>query len=426
MKIKSSVLSDLLKVLSGNIVAHGLGFIVIMIMSRGLGPEKYGVYAIFISIYDFLRQFADLGISTAYVKLCSQKITNNESVKDIFITAMLSKVIISIALIVTSFFCSSWISIYFFGNDIYSDLIVLITISVLFSQIFNVMVIHLQALQKFKLYSYLNISNQVIRLITIVALASYFTFDRIENFVIGFVFSYTLICIMVGVKYFRYFFKADRGRFSLTELKKIYQMGFWVFLSGIAVVLTLRLDVWMLKKMSNNLEVGYYSVAMQLAMVFPLLTMSIQSTLLPKVGEYLKKNTIREYIFKILSFSKYVFVVFVILLWLSPDIIEMIFSNRFKDSVYSFRILLSAVIIGIFLNPISLVFYCMDKAHYLTVLNWLQLLFNIILNLFLIPLYGAPGASLSTLIVRIVGIVFILGALKNLSRRGFGKFNEES
>lgn len=410
--MKSKLLKDLLKVLSGNIMAQGLGFILVMLMTRGLGPEKYGVYVVFITIYDFLRQFADFGISTSYVKLCSDRINKNKNLKSLFFSTLVSKIFLSLLLSILILLLSEDISIYFFDSLRYTNLIRIIGSSVVFTQIFNVFVTHLQSIQKFKYYSLANISNQLIRLIVMIIISYFFSFQDIEKFVVGYVSSFGILFLFCIVFLGRKMHDLIKAKFSFQVIKDIYSMGFWVFLSGLAVILMMRLDMLMLNRLSSDIQVGYYSVALQLALIFPLLTNSIQATLMPKVGEYLQEHSIRDYVNRILSYTKFLFLILIFILFTSPLIVKIIFSLQYSNSIPVFQILIISVFFGIFINPISLIFYHKNKAKNLTLMNWIQLGLNFAFNFLLIPKYGAVGAAITTLVVRVFGSLFILIALK--------------
>ncbi len=160
--------------------------------------------------------------------------------------------------------------------------------------------------------------------------------------------------------------------------------------------------------MSTPSEVGYYSVAMNLAMIFPLIAVSLVATLLPKMEQFLKERSMREYIFVVLSKTKYVVLIFILLELIAPFIIKLIFGNIFSHSVKIFQILAFGMLIIVLTNPISILIYYINKARVATVINWIQLPINYIGNLILIPIFGASGAALSTVIVYMVGSVSIL------------------
>ena len=78
-KIKSKTLQDLLKVLSGNIVAQGIGFLNIIIISRDLGPEQYGIFSLLLAIFTVATQVSDFGVSTSYVKYVRENLLRRNS-----------------------------------------------------------------------------------------------------------------------------------------------------------------------------------------------------------------------------------------------------------------------------------------------------------------------------------------------------------
>jgi len=403
-KIKSKTLQDLLKVLSGNIVSQGIGFLSIVIISRDLGPEQYGVFSLFIAIFTISIQIADFGVSTSYIKYVSE---NLQKAKEIFQTVVLSKLVLSLAIIFILFFLSSLISLYFFGTSEYAHVIEFISLSVFFHVFFGVVVSHFQAIQKIKVFTLLNISHQFLKFISILFIAVMFNHqNHLEGFVLSYAYMvvFILFAILVGnVK------KLNQIKaFHFYHFAAIYKLGFWIFLSSLATVVMMRLDMMMLQKMSNANEVGFYSVAMNLALIFPLITTSLVTTLLPKLDLFLKEKSIKEYIFKILSNIKYIIGILLFLEIISPLLIRLLFGNDYIESVLVFQILIVAFAFGILINPISLVMYSIDKAYLLTLLNWIQLPLNYVGNLLLIPLMQAEGAAISTTFLKLFGGIYIL------------------
>lgn len=60
LSIHSQTVRDIVKVLSGNIVAQGLAFLGTVLVSRDLGPASYGEFALMIAVFTFFTQLADL------------------------------------------------------------------------------------------------------------------------------------------------------------------------------------------------------------------------------------------------------------------------------------------------------------------------------------------------------------------------------
>lgn len=403
-KIKSKTLQDLLKVLSGNVVAQGIGFLTIIIVSRDLGPEQYGIFSLLLAIFTVATQVSDFGVSTSYVKYVSE---NLSKVKEIFVTVILSKVVLSFVVISTLYFSSGLISDFFFESREYQGLIKIIALAIIFHAFFAVIVSHFQAVQNFKFFAYLKIAHNFLKLISVIIIAFAFSQEKhLEYFILTYAFVVVTLILAISLKNYRLFRYIKQ--FDFNYFIQIYKLGFWVFLSSLAVMVIMRLDIMMLQKMSTSLETGYYSVAMNLAMIFPLITASIVTTLLPKMDEFLKNHTVKEYIIKVLSKTKYVIAILIVMELLSPFVIKLLFGEQYIESISVFQILLVAFTFGVIINPISLVMYSINKAYLLTVMNWVQLPLNYFVNIWLIPLYQADGAAISTVGLRVLGGIYII------------------
>ena len=403
-KIKSKTLQDLLKVLSGNIVAQGIGFLAIIIISRDLGPEQYGIFSLLLAIFTVSIQVSDFGVSTSYVKYVSE---NLSKAKEIFVTVILSKVILSLLVISTLYFSSGLISDFFFESIEYQRLIKIIAIAILFHAFFSVIVSHFQAVQDFKVFVYLNIAHHFLKLFSVIIITFAFSQEKhLEYFLFTYAFAVVALILAISLKNYRLLKYIKQ--FDFNYFIQIYKLGFWVFLSSLAVMVIMRLDIMMLQKMSSSLEVGYYSVAMNLAMIFPLITASLVTTLLPKMDDFLKNHTVKEYVKRVLAKTKYVIAVLIIMELLSPFVIKLLFGEQYGESISVFQILLVAFTFGVIVNPISLVMYSINKAYLLTIMNWVQLPLNYFGNLLLIPIWEADGAALSTVFLNLAGSLFIV------------------
>ena len=404
MKIKSKTLQDLLKVLSGNIVAQGIGFLTLIFLSRDLGVEEYGVFSLLLAIFTISIQISNFGISTSYVKYLSEK---RDYSKEVFFTLLLGKLFFSFCILLAVFLLSSEISLFFFDSLEYVKSIQLIAFATLFHSIYTLVISHFQAKQEFKTYAYINIFHNFLKFVSIVIISFSFSQElHISYFLNAYIFAVTVVLFtLLALNYRRIFVKHS---FNMVHFIEVSKLGFWIFLSSLATMIIMRLDIMMLQKMSTSLEVGYYSVAMNVAMIFPLITTSLTTTLLPKIDDYLKNNSIKKYISTIFSKAKYLLIVLVALELLSSFIIVGLFGEAYKESASIFNILIVAFTFGIIINPISLVIYTLNRAYVLTLLNWIQLPLNYFGNMLLIPLMQAEGAAISTVLLRVFGGFYIL------------------
>ena len=194
-KIKSKTLRDLLKVLSGNIVAQGLGFLTIILISRDLGAEQYGVFSLLLAIFTISIQVSDFGISTSYVKYVSE---NLSKAKEIFFTIVVSKIVLSFIVALSLYFLSEYISVFFFESNIYAKLIELISVAILFHSIYGVMVANYQAKQHFKQFAFMNIFHNLLKILAVVFISfSFIQNEHLEYFIYAYSFSVVFILLFL-------------------------------------------------------------------------------------------------------------------------------------------------------------------------------------------------------------------------------------
>lgn len=406
---RSFLVKAISKVFAGNFFAQFLGFLITIYVSRDLGPENFGAYSLFLSLYFIISQIADFGLSTSYIKYGSDIYEkNNDNYNKLFCSVFWFRIIISIIIILITCIFSDFISYYIFQSAVYNKLIIATAISVILSSVYNHIVAHYTVLRKFNKYFIYNVINQFIKLVGVLYISIFVPQNiSLEYYVYNYFYSIGIVILLLALV------KRPRLNISgfkeqLTYLKKTFEMGFWVLLSSLATVVILRLDMFMLQMLSSMEDVGYYSLGMQLARVFPLLSSSVTTTLLPQLNEYIGKNSLRKYVLKVFSCVKYLVVIILLVEVTAPFFIQLVFGAKYHNSITVFQILIIAYSIGLIINPISMIFYHFKKVKLLTVMNWLELPIAFLGNLYFIPLYGANGAAISYTIVSAFAAIFLL------------------
>lgn len=400
---QSGTARDLLRVLSGNVMAQGVAFLAVILVSRELGPASYGEFALLIAIFTFITQLSDFGTSTSYVTYLS---THRDARARVLGTVLVFKLLAGLLLAALLWLLASPISVYFFGRDTFASYLQLAAPALLFHTMLATLVAHCQALEQFSAYNLLNIAHHATRCLSILAvllLAGHS--DRFSLFVYIYFFAAGGVAV-AAITRFDIIVALD-----WPVIRSIYRLGFWIFLSSIAVLVQMRIDMVMLKKLAGAEQVGLYSVASNVAMALPLVTMSLTATLMPKMAALLEGGTIRDFVGRVLRHTKYVLGVSVLLQLLSPLLIYGVFGSAYAGSVPVLVVLVLSYMFGVIVNPISLIYYQIGKSFMLTAVNWGQLLIGYVCNLLLIPSLGATGAALSSLTLHIFSSSVIVGYL---------------
>lgn len=400
---RSGIVADVLKVLTGNIVAQGFAFLATVLVSRDLGPASYGNFALIVAIFTCITQLSDFGTSTSYVRfLARNKWAEAEALGSMVLFKLLTASVLAVLIWVSA----PMVSMYFFGNSRYTDLFHLTAVALVFHSLLTTMIAHLQGMERFRNYSLLSISHHGLRFVTTIVIA--LSASKASHFN-DFLYAYFFVAAgLVTVLLSRW---KMRLVLNWAYIKEIYTLGFWIFLSSIAVIVQMRIDVLMLQKLGTPVQTGLYSAASNVAMIFPLVTMSITATLMPKMDSFLRDHSVRQFIAKAGQLTKYVLVCCVVFEIASPLVIRILFGEAYRDAVPVFGILLVSYMFGIVINPISLIYYQVNRAHVLTLVNWGQLAIGYACNLLLIPAYGAVGAGISSVLLHIFSSAVIVGYL---------------
>lgn len=369
----------------------GLGFIVLIWITRYLGPERFGLLSYSQSLVSIVLAFASLGLDSVVIR----ELVKNNAKRDILLgTAFYLKLFASFTailfIIILNEFC--------LAQDESKILINIISFSIIFNS-FNVIDMYFQShvLSKYVVYSN-SISFLISSIVKIFLI--YNEFDLIY-----FAYSLVLDSFMVAIGYL-YIYKLKNIKVVLWKYDKQLARNFlrsaWplVFVAVSAFVYT-RIDQIMIKYMIDAEAVGNYAAAVKVSELFYFIPAIIVSSIFPKVIE--AKQASEENYLKLLE-KLYRLVVWIAI----PIAICMsLFSSIIIDILYGEQYskadeVLALLSWGIVLTAIGSVFVKMlyaenfeKKYLYKSIFG---MLINIFLNYILLPIYGIMGAAIATLI----------------------------
>lgn len=184
----------------------------------------------------------------------------------------------------------------------------------------------------------------------------------------------------------------------------------WILLSSMIVALLSRIDVLMLKKLSSDLETGYYGFASNIALAYPIIGASISTVLLPKISVTRRRIDMVSTARRLAMFAPVACLATVALIVLGHLLIPLFKDGEYRESVAVLDLLAVGFTLAVIINPLS--FFCLsfERAQWLTYLNVGQLLINLALNWLLIPHFGAVAAAGATLATQIFGFICVLSA----------------
>ncbi len=171
-------------------------------------------------------------------------------------------------------------------------------------------------------------------------------------------------------------------------------------LSAVAVGVYHRIDQVMLHKMTGDVTLGPYVVAVQMAELFSALPVALMSSLFPILSRTAhQEEQFRHYLGVSYRFlMAVVFFVCAILIPVAAPLVNLFYGKEFQSSAGLLIVLIWSEVPIFFGVALTSALLARNLQRYLPLSTVIGAGMNILLNLILIPRYGALGASWATVV----------------------------
>lgn len=254
-------------------------------------------------------------------------------------------------------------------------------------------------------FGYITLRSLIVRTISVICL---FLFVRQKDDLV----IYVILNILGGVgadvwNYVKMLKAGIRPRFTVFGVKVHLRPLFILFVSYVAISIYTILDSVMLGFMTDYSEVGYYNNAIHLSKTILMGVTSLSLVALTRVSYYMRSKdykNINQLMDK--SFSIVTFLAFPLafgLMCIAPTFVPLFFGEKFVGSIIPLMILSTLIVFIGYSNLTGiqiLIGMGFDKAFLYSVST--GTIANIVLNCLLIPVWGAIGASVASVVAEML------------------------
>lgn len=168
-------------------------------------------------------------------------------------------------------------------------------------------------------------------------------------------------------------------------------LGYWIFGS---------LDRWMLSELSDNTEVGLYSIAFRFATIIIFINTAFGQAWAPSAMKmYADRADYREIFSRVLSYLFFgLTVIGVIISLFGLEILKLTTPPSYWPASTILSIIGMGMVVSGTQQITALGIFFAKKTYLIPFAAWITALFNFILNWILIPKVGALGAAITTLL----------------------------
>jgi len=401
------------------------GINVLFLYTHFLAEDYYGLITFLLSTATIFLPFLIFGMHNTVIKFYSSYKTKEE--KDAFLTTslFLPLLVVLPSTIIGVFFyeqISNWLSS---TNPLIKNYTYLIFLVALFMGYFELF----YAWSKVQLQSVFGnfIKEVFARLVTSILLVLvYLKILSNEQFIFAVVITYG-VRMLIMFFYALYLYQPQLIIRKLANLKEIIHYSYYIILAGSAGFILLEIDKFMIPQIQEGLEkVAFYSVGIYIASVVGIPARAMQQIATPITAKAINNNKFEEVkdIYKSSSVNQLLAggLLFLLINLNVVDLYAIIGKPEYATGVLIVLMISIAKLVELAMGTNIAI---LSNSKFYSVYFYLSLAMAIsviVLNKWLITLFGNNGAALSTLIVVVVFVVIrILYVKRKLKMQPFSK-----
>ena len=403
---KNKVVKNAGWIIGGKVANKLLAFVVGIFAARYLGPSNYGLINYAAAYAAFFASLCTLGINSVIVKnFVDHPDQQGETIGTTLLLRAISSLLSALAII-------GIVSVVDRGERLTIVVVALYSIGLIF-QVFDTLNYWFQARLQSK-YSAIAelVSYAAMSVYKIILLA---LGKSVEWFAVASALDYIVLAAFLLIAYFKN--GGTRFRYSLEKAKELLQSSGSFIIAGLMVSIYACTDKLMLKQMLGADAVGHYSLASTVSVSWAFILSAIIDSLYPEIVQSFQKDRLRyerknRQLYAIVFYVS-LFVSAMICLVAKPFIL-ILYGENYLPAVGPLRIVVwytAFSYLGVARNAWMV---CENRQKYLKYLYVSAAALNVVLNLALIPSWGASGAAAASLITQASTTVILPAIIRPL------------
>lgn len=378
----------------GSILGKAVGFFMIPIYTHYLTPLDYGVFELLDLTVTILGILVGMGIGSAILRFYYYYELQEDKYEVISTALIIITLVVSIS-VALCILAASEISSFVFGSIQYSYFLQLVLISFFFTTIATIPESFLRAEQKSTIYTSITVGTLILNL----SLNIYFIVV-LKIGLLGILYASVLMRFLNMVVNLSVCIPKIKFRVSLVKLKEMLKFGIPLMPANFGLFILNFADRFILKHFSNLEDVGLYSLGYKFAFMISLLIISPFTMIWQaQMFEISKKRNAKEIFSRFLTYFSLVVITaaFVLSIFIK-DIISLIAPPNFNSAYKVVPIISLGYVFYGFYYFFQVGILLEKKTKFLGFAVLFSALSNIILNILLIPIFGAMGAGIAALL----------------------------
>ncbi|TLD41830.1 MAG: Membrane protein [Candidatus Jettenia ecosi] len=408
--IASDFIRKVMETFATQVLQVCISLLTTVLVARALGPEGRGLYAVASAISAMGVQFGNLGLhaSNTYYVAKNRELLPSLLGNTIAVSFVFGSFVIGLIWLIFSLWPTA--------QPVHGLLLIMALAWIPFGLAYMLMQNLLLGIHKVRAFNISEIVTKIlgITLIGLIVMSGNVTAEKI--LLAGLItFFFTLPWMLWCLKPYIVSFPFP----SFTVFKENIFYGLKAYLGAFFAFLVLRVDLLMVKHILGAQQAGYYSIAVTMTNMLFMLPVAIGTILFPKLSS-LSTEPDKWILAKKVALLVGVMMVVIagLATLLAAPLVRLLFGMAFLPVVIPFICLLPGIVM-LSINSIYMNYFASMGMPLITVYSpAIAAIFNILLNLKIIPIFGVVGASIASTVsygfMLIASIVYIFYAKRNV------------
>lgn len=384
---------------AGFAVSKVLAYLYRALIARSLGPADYGIFSLAVGIMGIALVFGALGLYQGIMHFVSIFDTSNrrEEARGTILFSLKAQLIASSIIAIALFLLADFIAVEFFREPSLGLMLKITSLTLPFLVLTSSFMIIVVAFKKieYKIAVRNFIENIVkIAFTGLLLLAGFQLFGVTLGWAISTTAAFIVSFYIVQKKVIPLF---GKGLKSKSNARQLFSYSWPLFVVGFFDILMNSIDNVMLGGLSQVYDVGIYNVARPTANLLVIAPFAFGSLFLPVITGLYAQEKLEEMKSLLKTVTRWIFaLIFPALLFtllFSEEILSVMFGSEYAIGASTLAILSIGIFMVSFFGPVKSILESIGKTKYIFLNTVISSLANVLLNLFLIPFFGASGMA---------------------------------
>lgn len=399
---KKNILKSSASTSVGTISSMIFQFFSVMIMTRYVSKEEFGIYVLIIVAINFFNLLGGLGLELTMVKSIASEDSNE---RKYILYPVLFLRIISLGILAVILLLVGDLFLGYFDERLieFIPFIALLLILANFRDLFYSL---LQGLNRFFNYAAINIASALLRLVLVLSAALWYKLDIVILIYIELIIIGTNVLLQVFSIPFKELLNKPPNK---DYYRKIVTFSIPLYMNNMITFFNGRINIFIIGIYLNSASIALYNVAGRIPEALKRLLKSFILVYFPNLSILFSKNDKKnavELINKALGIYSVIMMYLVLFaFFFKEEIITLIFSAKYAESSMTFAFL----VFNIYLRGLAdLMGYSFIPAGYpkiAAIVNSVGGVVSVTSSFLFIPLWGFIGAAYALIIMNTISLV---------------------